>query len=96
MTKEEISHLSTLARIKLTDEEITSLTKETDAILAYVSSVDELVTEAALQKTVGRLHNVFREDEVTTPSGTYSEALTEAFPDRQGPHLAVKKILHTE
>ena len=96
MKREEITHLSNLARIALTDAEIEQLQTDADSILGYVSSINELVDTGTLNKTVGPVHNVFREDEVTTPTGTYTDSLTEAFPDRSGPHLRVKKILNPD
>ena len=92
----EIAHLGTLARIALTDEEIHQLQTEVSSILDYISSINELVAEADLTKVVGPVHNVFREDTVTNPNGTYTDALTEAFPDRARAHLKVKKILNPE
>ncbi len=96
MTKEEILHLGTLSRIRLSDQEAEKLKTEIDSILEYVGQVNELVADGHLEKKVGPVHNVFREDEVTHQSGSYSEALIEAFPEKEGNYLKVKKILNPD
>ena len=97
MTKEEILHLGTLARIKLTDEEATHFNTEIDAILDYVSTVNEIVADySALTKTVGPVHNVFRADEVTNEPGSHTKDLQAEFPDAQDGYLRVKKILNPD
>jgi aspartyl/glutamyl-tRNA(Asn/Gln) amidotransferase C subunit len=96
MTKEEILHLGTLARIKLTDSEIVQLQEETTSILEYVSAIDAQVQDGALLKEVGAVHNVFREDVVTCEPGEFTEAMLNEMPDRDGPYLRVKKILNPD
>lgn len=96
MTKEEILHLGTLARIRLTDTEVGKLEKEIGDILGYVSAIDEVVTEGVLQKKLGALHNVFREDRITCTPGEYTDELLDEMPDRDGKYLKVKKILNPD
>lgn len=96
MTKEEIQHLGTLSRIKLSDTEVEKLHTEIDSILDYVGQVSEMVADIELTKTVGRVHNVFREDEVTNESGSYTSDIVSAFPDHEDGYLKVKKILNPE
>jgi len=96
MTKEEILHLGTLSRIRLSEAEVEKFKGEIDSILEYVSQVNELVDDGHLEKKVGLVHNVFREDEVTNEPGSYSAALTAAFPEREGDYLKVKKILNLD
>lgn len=93
MTKEEILHLGTLARIKLTDAEVEQFQKEISDILGYVGTIDEVVSEGALEKKVGAVYNVFREDEVTNEPGQCTEDLLREMPETQGQYLKVKKIL---
>lgn len=93
MNKEEILHLGTLSRIKLSDDEVEKLSGEITSILDYVSTIDEVVNEGALKKEVGAVFNVFREDEVTNQPGEYTEALLDEAPERDGQYVKVKKIL---
>lgn len=96
MTKEEILHLGTLSRIRLSDKEAEKLNAEIDAILDYVGEVQKIASNAAPEPAAGVVYNVFREDEVTNTSGAHAADLTAAFPDRQGAHLKVKKILNPD
>ena len=96
MTKEEVLHLSDLARIKLTDAEVTEFNTEIDAILGYVSIIDDIVADGSLAKVVGPIHNVFREDEVTNEPSSHTADLVAEFPDKKDNYLHVKKILNTE
>lgn len=96
MTKEEILHLGTLARIRLSDAEVEALKEEITGILGYVSSVNEIVAEGGVAKAVGARHNVFREDTVTNESNAYADDLLAAMPDRDGRYLKVKKILNPD
>ena len=96
MTKEEILHLGTLARIKLNDTEAEELNTEIESILNYVGAVNDIVADKELTKAVGPVHNVFREDEITNEPGAAADEIIEAFPEKKGRHLVVKKILNPD
>lgn len=96
MTKDDILHLGTLARIKLTDAEVEQLSGEFDAILDYVGQINDVVESGVVEKKVGAVYNVFREDEVTNEPGSYTEDLLAAMPERHGQYLKVKKILNPD
>lgn len=96
MEKEDILRLSTLARIKVSDEEAESLKGDVSAVLEYVSVVNDITAEAGVTKEVGAVYNVFREDEITVEPNTHTEDLLAEAPETKGRYLAVKKILNTE
>lgn len=96
MTKEEIQTLGNLSRISLTEAEIERFQVEIDAILGYVGAINEIVADNSLTKTVGAVHNVFRDDVVTNESGQHTEVITKAFPETDGEYLKVKKILNPD
>lgn len=96
MTKEEILHLSTLSRLRLTPEEADKMNPEIDAILEYVGTVNQLVDDGHLSKEVGAVHNVFRVDETANPTDSRADDLIAAFPEREGNYLKVKKILNPD
>lgn len=93
MTKDEILQLSEMARITLTPEEIERLPGEISAILEYVSQIDAAVDSGAVQKKVGVVHNVFREDVVTNTPESHTAALMAEMPETKGRFLQVPKIL---
>lgn len=96
MTKEEIQHLGTLSRIKLTESETGKLKQEIDSILDYVGQVNDLASDSDITKKIGVVHNVFREDEVTNKPGSYTKDIVDAFPEKTGNFLKVKKILNPD
>ncbi len=97
MTREEILHLASLARIRLTDGEIKDLEVELPKIIDYVSVVSDIAGEEIdSEPHVGARYNVLRKDEVTNEPGQFTEDLLKEMPDTQNGFLKVKKILQTE
>jgi aspartyl/glutamyl-tRNA(Asn/Gln) amidotransferase C subunit len=88
---EEIRKLGELARIAVSEEELPKFVAEIDAILGYVSALDQL------EVSKGEPHlpyvNVFRPDEKPHKKGMYTEKLAEQFPAREGDLLSVKQII---
>jgi aspartyl-tRNA(Asn)/glutamyl-tRNA(Gln) amidotransferase subunit C len=93
MDRADIEHLAKLARIALTEEEVTTLAEDIGRILGYVSEIEQITGTGPAQKEVGALYNVMREDEPTHEPGTYTEDLLKLAPERDGRYVKVKKIL---
>ncbi|MCA9361347.1 Asp-tRNA(Asn)/Glu-tRNA(Gln) amidotransferase subunit GatC [Candidatus Kaiserbacteria bacterium] len=96
MKKEEIIALAKLARIAVSDEEAESLKTDIDAVLEYVSVVQDITGTGQVEKTLTPRYNVMRDDVVTNTPDQYTEALLEAAPKRKGRFLEVNKILHAD
>lgn len=96
MTKEEILHLGNLSRIKLSEQEAEKFVLEIDSILDYVGEVKKIASAADSTSKPVVVRNVFREDVVTNDSGSYTKELVEAFPEKEGNYLKVKKILNPD
>lgn len=94
MEKGDIEQLAGLARITLTEEEKTSLAKESAEILEFVGKLGELDLDAVepLASVTGE-ENVMREDVVIEADDHEVDALTQAFPSKKDGRLAVQKIL---
>lgn len=92
----DIQHLARLARIKVSDQEAGALKTDIEAVLTYVSVIDEITAEAGSLKKVGAVYNVFRPDEVSNEPGAHTKTLLAAAPLRDGNYLKVKKILNTD
>jgi aspartyl-tRNA(Asn)/glutamyl-tRNA(Gln) amidotransferase subunit C len=95
LTPDVVRHLAELARIALTDDEVTKLTGELGIIL---SSIDK-VSEVATADVPGTSHpipltNVYRDD-VPGPTLTTAQAL-EGAPDHDGSRFRVTAILGEE
>ena len=95
MDKKEIARLASLARIKITDEEIPRIAENLARVVEYVSEIQraDIVESVALTPTAVTLHNVMREDTSPHETGLYTEAILENAPVREGDYIKVKKIL---
>ncbi len=98
MTREEIKHLASLARIELTETEIQKFTTELSAILSYVSNVQTLVAETKDSGVpqVGDRYNIVRSDVVGNEADKYTEDILSEMPKTEGRYMVVKKILQTD
>ncbi len=71
LTKEQVLHIAKLARLTLTSDEVTNMTKELSSILGYVEVLNEVNTsnvEPTAQVT--GLKNALREDTVHASEAT--------------------------
>lgn len=97
MKREEIEHLATLARIRLTEAEISALETDLTSILSYVSVISEIAADDVdTEPMVGARFNVFREDEVTNKPDEFTEDILKEMPATEGRMMKVKKILQTD
>jgi aspartyl-tRNA(Asn)/glutamyl-tRNA(Gln) amidotransferase subunit C len=97
MKREEITHLASLARIELTDQELDTFGTDLSQIVDYVSTVSDIAAdEADTAPVVGARYNVLRPDEVTNDPDQFTESILREMPNTQGRSMAVKKILKTE
>ena len=88
-------HLGVLARIQLSDDEVTQLTGQLDAIVDNIAKVSEVATpdDVATSHPIA-MHNVFRED-VVGQTLTTAQVLQNA-PDADGDRFRVTAILGEE
>lgn len=92
ITTEQVQKVAKLARLELSEEELTLFTGQLDTILAYVEQLDELETE----EVEGTSHAVplicpLREDR-PAPSST-REAIVENAPDHDQGCFRVPRII---
>lgn len=95
ISRDEVARLAALARIDLTDAEVTRLAGELDVIVESVARVQEVATDdvPATSHPIP-LTNVFREDVIEEPL-TVEQALSGA-PEAQEGRFAVPQILGEE
>jgi len=90
-----VRHLGSLARIELSDEEITRLTGQLDAIVDNIAKVSEVATADVVATSHPiPLANVFRDDVVGEPL-TIEQALQNA-PDTADGRFRVTAIMGDE
>jgi len=84
ITREQVEHVATLARLALEDKELDTLTGQMDAILDYVEKLNELDTEGIVPTAHAvPMENAFRADEVHS-SFSNEEALGNAPASHKG------------
>lgn len=92
ISKAEVEHVSLLARLRLTDEEIDVMTAQLGAILGYVKQLEELDTkDVEPMAHAMEFTNIFRDDEVIDGLPT-AEALANA-PSHDGECYRVPAVL---
>ena len=95
LTSEDVAALARLARIDLTDEELSQLAPQLDVILESVAHVSDVAAEDIPPTSHALpLTNVFRAD-VTTPSLPLAEVLAGA-PAAEQDRFRVPRILGEE
>ena len=92
LSRDDVAHVAHLARLGLTDEELSRLEGQLNHILDQYAVLAELDTDhiAPTAQTI-ELENILRDD-VVTPSFTVDEALAGA-PERAGDHIVVPAIM---
>ncbi|MCA9096340.1 MAG: Asp-tRNA(Asn)/Glu-tRNA(Gln) amidotransferase subunit GatC [Planctomycetaceae bacterium] len=92
LSREEVKKVAVLARLKLSDTEIDSLTTQMGKILGFVESLNEVQTDGVEPMVHAmELRNVFREDQAR-PSLPREEALKNA-PKTDGKYFLVPQII---
>jgi aspartyl-tRNA(Asn)/glutamyl-tRNA(Gln) amidotransferase subunit C len=95
ITRDEVAHLASLARIELTNEELDHLAPQLDVILTSVAQVSEVAAQDIPPTSHSLpLTNVFRKDELV-PCLTPEEAL-QAAPAVEDDRFRVPRILGEE
>jgi aspartyl-tRNA(Asn)/glutamyl-tRNA(Gln) amidotransferase subunit C len=92
LSRDDVAHVAHLARLGLTDEELSRLEGQLNHIVEQYAVLAELDTDhiAPTAQTI-ELENILRDD-VVTPSFSVDEALADA-PERAGDHIVVPAIL---
>ena len=90
-TEQDLDNLSALARIDITPEEKPKMLANMQAILGYVSEINEV--EGSLTRGEENIFNVVREDIVTHDTGTNTEALLNEAPAVVDGYVKVEQVL---
>ena len=92
ITEQQVRHVAKLARLKITDEEVRTFTRQLDAILAYVAQLEQLDTSDVepLAHCLA-VSNIFRDD-VVQPCLSNTDALANA-PAKDGAFFTIPRVL---
>lgn len=92
LSKEEVKHISTLARIGMSDEDLERFSHDLTAILDWVKQLEEVDTEGAVPMSqVAGVSNISRDD----VSGEFSNkaGIVGLFPEEKSGYDKVKSVL---
>ncbi len=92
LSKDDIAHLATLARLDVAPEEIAKLETQLGAILGYVSEISNVEVPSSVRELSAH-RNVVRGDTITNEAGSYTDAILANAPKTQDGFVVVKKIL---
>lgn len=91
ISREDVQHVSRLARLELSEDEVEKFTDQLGKILEYISKLNELDTEGVPPTAhVLDITNVFRDDVVNT---TPIEGMEKMAPDFARGHFRVPKVI---
>jgi aspartyl-tRNA(Asn)/glutamyl-tRNA(Gln) amidotransferase subunit C len=90
-TEQDLDNLSKLARIDITPEEKPKMLADMQAILGYISEINEV--EGSLTRGEETVFNVVREDVVTRATGLNTEAILANAPSVQDGYVKVEQVL---
>ena len=92
LTAQDVRWVAHLARLRLSDAELDTMTRQLSKILDYVNQLQQVNTEGVEPLAHAlEIHNVFRADE-PAPSLPVEAALANA-PDRRGDFYGVPAVL---
>lgn len=93
LTRDDVLKLARLARLELTDDEVTLFSRELGEILQYVEQLQAVdVTGLEPTSQVTGLTNVMRKDEVRN-YGYVPKELLKNVPELQAGHIKVKRMI---
>ncbi len=93
LKKEDIEHLSALARISVSEEEKESFALQLDSVLGYVSELEKVVTAEDATPRAGELRNVMRPDEHPHQGGEFTDAIIANAPHKEDGYVKVSRIM---
>lgn len=89
-TEQDLDNLSTLARIDIAPEEKQKMLADMQAILGYVSEINEVQGENIRGEET--IFNVVREDVITHATGSNTEALLREAPATEDGYVKVEQV----
>ncbi|MFC1906061.1 Asp-tRNA(Asn)/Glu-tRNA(Gln) amidotransferase subunit GatC [Chloroflexota bacterium] len=91
LTREQVIHIATLARIKLTEEEIATFSEQLSGILSNFDEMLQKIDASVDPLVLNELSSIWRED-AARPSYTQEQILANAPQDEDG-CFRVKAVL---
>lgn len=90
-TKEDLANIASLSRISITPEEEEKMLADMQAILGYISEINEVSGDVI--RTKSEHYNVVREDIITHETGSNTEAILNEAPGTEDGYVKVAQVL---
>ncbi len=90
-TKEDLANLSALARISVAPEEEDKMLADMQAILGYVSEINEVSGDT--ERIKGSHYNIVREDVMTHAPGGNTENVLKEAPETEDSYVKVAQVM---
>ncbi len=90
-TKEDLATISSLARISVTPEEEEKMLHDMQAILGYISEINEVSGD--VERVKGTHYNIVREDTITHDVGSNTDAVLREAPETEDGYVKVAQVL---
>jgi aspartyl-tRNA(Asn)/glutamyl-tRNA(Gln) amidotransferase subunit C len=94
LSKDEVKHIASLARIGLKENEIEKYQKDLSAVLNYFEKLKELdIKDIAPISHIAGMENKVRSDQMNDFGKLGKEAILENAPEIKNGHIKVKSVL---
>jgi aspartyl-tRNA(Asn)/glutamyl-tRNA(Gln) amidotransferase subunit C len=87
-----VRRIASLARLRVTDEQVTQIQSELNGILGWIDQLNEVDVTGIEPLTGGALMAMRMREDVVTDGGQAEAVLSNA-PDRDGPFYTVPKVV---
>ncbi len=93
--KDQVKHIASLARLKVSDDEIGKLSKDLSVVLDYVKELNKVdVSDVSPTLNASSSENVFRDDdEPDKQDAELAKKLIDSAPENEDGYIKVKSIL---
>jgi aspartyl-tRNA(Asn)/glutamyl-tRNA(Gln) amidotransferase subunit C len=95
-SKEDLANLSILSRITIPKDAEDKMLADMQAILGYVSEINDVQGEVAGREVTAKMsghYNIVREDIVTQPTSSNTDAILKGAPETEDGHVKVAQVI---
>ncbi|XKT74774.1 MAG: Asp-tRNA(Asn)/Glu-tRNA(Gln) amidotransferase subunit GatC [Patescibacteria group bacterium UBA2163] len=94
VSKDEVIKYAELSRIALSDEEVSNLQKDLDAIVDYIDVIKNIdIPDGVAASPHLDVENAMRADDEPYEEGIFTEKILNQVPQKEGEYVKVKNIL---
>lgn len=93
LTKKEVEHIAALARVRVSEDEKETFSKQLSSVLDYVNQLQKVAAEGVEETAqVTGLENEMRKDEIRIASKETRDRIVKNFPEKDDDLCKVKSV----